>query len=141
VNELSSTVCVFDVDPDTGALVQVQEVSTLPPDYSAGNTAAEIAVHPSGNFVYVSNRGHDSIAVFARDEKTGLLTSTGHFDATGPTPRHLVIDPTGRWCLVAVQDGNYVSSFALDDQTGLGRYTDSVERITAPTCIVFSEHD
>ncbi len=139
VNELSSTVCVFDVDADTGTLSQLQEVSTLPADYSAGNAAAEIVLHPSGQFVYVSNRGHDSVAVFARDGKTGRLGLTGHFDATGPTPRHLAIDPTGRWCLVAVQDGDFVSSFALDEKSGIGHYSDSVVRITAPSCIAFSK--
>ena len=139
VNELSNTVCVFDVDPESGELRQIQEESTLPPDYSAGNLAAEIAVHPTGRFLYVSNRGHDSIAVFARDAASGKLTLSGHFDVTGPAPRHFAIDPSGTWCVVAVHDGNYVSSFALDPKTGVGRYTDSVVRITAPSCVVFPD--
>ena len=139
VNELSNTVCVFSVEPESGALSQQQEISTLPADYTARNTAAEIALHPSGRHLYVSNRGHDSIGVFHRDPATGLLELSGHFDVTGPSPRHFAIDPTGRWCVVAIHDGNYVSSFALDENTGLGRYSDSVVRVAAPSCVIFSE--
>jgi 6-phosphogluconolactonase len=142
VHELANTVGVYEVDEETGTLRALQSLSTLPAGYAsaagaAASTASEVQVHPSGRFVYVSNRGHDSIAVYTRDPGAGTLEPAGHFDVAGPTPRHFAIEPGGRWLLVAMQDGNYVSSYELDPDSGHGAYTHAIERVPAPSCIAF----
>ncbi len=102
INEMGSTVTVFKWDGDKGTLTEVQTISTLPDGVSLpNNTTAEVQVHPSGKFLYGSNRGHDSIAMFAIDQDTGRLTSLGQVPSGGKTPRHFAIDPTGNWLLAA----------------------------------------
>ena len=95
INEMGNTIVVFKHDADTGALEALQTIPTLPPDFTGSNTTAEIFVHPNGRFVYGSNRGHDSIAVFAVEEGSGKLKLVGHTPTGGKAPRNFAIDPTG----------------------------------------------
>ncbi len=130
VTELANTVIAYAYDETNGTLTELQEISTLPPGFEGTSTAAEIQLHPSGNFLYASNRGHDSIAVFARNPATGLLEADSHFDTTGSGPRHFQIDRSGEWCLVSNQASDHVVSFRIDPSTGRG--TSTGESITAP---------
>src|SRR5262249_58936488 len=95
INELKSTVTALSYDPEHGVLKGLQTVSTLPEGFKGNTSTAEVQVHPSGKFLYGSNRGHDSIAVFGIDPKTGALTPAGHQSDKIKTPRNFGIDPTG----------------------------------------------
>jgi 6-phosphogluconolactonase len=129
INELTCTITTFSLGPTPGALTAIHTVSTLPAGESVqkGYSTAEIRVHPSGRFVYGSNRGHDSIAVFALDQDSGRLTLVQHEPTQGSTPRNFGIDPSGRWLLAANQRSNSVVVFAIDERTG--RLTPTGERI------------
>ncbi|MFW6292834.1 MAG: lactonase family protein [Spirochaetota bacterium] len=137
VTELANTVVTYAYDASRGTLGQLQEISTLPPDFDGTSTAAEIQIHPSGDFLYASNRGHDSIAVFARDPATGLLEADSHFDTTGTGPRHFQIDPSGEWCLVSNQSSDHVVSFRIDPKTGRGSWTGKSITVSQPSCTEF----
>ncbi len=137
INEMGSTISVFAYDAARGALTGVQTLSTLPKDFSAKNTAAEIVMPPSGKFLYGSNRGDDSIAVFAVDRQSGRLTLVEHQSTQGRTPRHIAIDPTGRWLLAENQASDSVIVFALDPDTGKLKPTGQSLAITSPVCAVF----
>jgi len=134
VNELSNTVMVYDYDG--GELRLTQTITTLPSGFSGESTAAEIQFHPNGRFLYASNRGSDSIAVYTRDEASGLLGSPQWIDVQGSAPRHFTIDSTGRWMVVALQNSSEVRSFAIDEKTGMGR-PGSVFSAPEPTCVEF----
>ena len=95
INELAATITVFDYDADSGVLTILETVSTLPKAFSGENTTAEVQVHPSGKFLYGSNRGHNSIAIFVIDRETGRLIPMGQQSTSGQTPRNFGIDPTG----------------------------------------------
>ena len=138
INELDSTITVFQFDPAHGALSAVQTNSTLPEGYSTRNSTAEIAVHPSGRYVYGSNRGHDSIAVFAVDEPTGRLRSVQHEPTQGRTPRFFCLDPSGQFLLAANQDSDSIVVFRVDEKTGNLRPTEHRIEVGAPVCIVFA---
>jgi 6-phosphogluconolactonase len=118
VTELRNTVIAYAWDADGGTLTERQTISTLPAGYAGATTAAEIAVHPDGRFVYTSNRGHDSIAVFAVDAASGRLTLVQHVSSAGRTPRYFTFDRTGRWLLVANIDTNGIAVFSIDPATG-----------------------
>jgi 6-phosphogluconolactonase len=135
IEELSSTVTAFDYDAATGALKSRQKVSTLPQDFKGKSTCAEVQVHPSGRFLYGSNRGHDSIAVFAVDTKTGTLRSLGHTPTQGRTPRNFAIDPSGTFLLAANQDGNSIVSFRINPETGELTPTGQVCQVSMPVCV------
>ena len=137
INELAGTIMVFSYTAPNAAMAEVQTISTLPTDFTGKNTDAEIALHPSGKFLYGSNRGHDSIAVFAVDQQTGKLTLVEHQSTLGRTPRHLVIDPTGRWLLAENQGSNSVVVFAIDAGTGKLIPTGQSISIGSPVCAVF----
>jgi 6-phosphogluconolactonase len=140
INEMGGTVTVFAskaVIPSTPVLTEVQTISTLPTDFSGKSTTAEIALHPSGKFLYGSNRGHDSIAVFAVDQQTGKLTFVEHQSTQGRTPRHFAIDPTGHWLLAENQGSDSVIVFALDPESGKLKPTGQTVSIGAPVCAVF----
>jgi len=117
VNEIQSTVTAFAYDAGHGALNKLKTVSTLPKNFSGNNDTAEIKVHPSGKFLYASNRGHDTIALFSID-KSGALTLTDHFPTQGKTPRNFEIDPTGKLLFVANQNTNNITVFQIDPTTG-----------------------
>jgi len=136
INELNSTVSVFRYDSLHGSLGAVQIISTLPGDFSGKSTAAEIQVHPSGRFLYGSNRGHDSIAIFAIDPKTGMLRCLGHQSARGKAPRHFALDPNGRYLLAANQDTGNVVVFRVDSESGMLQPTGNSVSISMPVCVV-----
>jgi 6-phosphogluconolactonase len=120
INELDDSVDALAFDPQRGTLSELQTISTLPDGVSgASNTGAEIQVSPSGRFVYGSNRGHDSIVIYAIDAASGRLSLVGHQATGGDTPRSFQLEPSGRLLLVANQGSNEVVSFRVDQQTGL----------------------
>ncbi len=137
VNELSSTVTVYDYDAEAGELSVAQTVSTLPEGFEGENYTAEIYVHPSGEFVYASNRGHDSIAVFALDPSTGRLTPKEQVSTNGEWPRNFTFSPNGRYLLVANQNSDNVVVFSIDSETGALIPTGIDLSIDAPVCLLF----
>jgi 6-phosphogluconolactonase len=137
INEMHSTVTGFSYDADRGALETIGTVSTLPEGFSGSSTTAEVQVHPSGKFLYGSNRGHDSIAVFAIDADTGKLTPVGHASTQGKAPRNFGIDPTGRWLLAANQDSDSIVVFRIDGQTGKLLSLGPGLRVPMPVCVKF----
>jgi 6-phosphogluconolactonase len=137
INELTSTVTALDYDAEKGTLKPIQTVSTLPQGYSGDTTCAEVQVHPSGKFLYGSNRGHNSIASFTIDEKTGRLTPSGHQGQDIKTPRNFAIDPTGNFCLVANQDADSIVVFRINQETGQLTPTGHKVTVAMPVCIKF----
>jgi 6-phosphogluconolactonase len=135
INELTSTITALAYDPERGALEPLQTVSTLPSDFKGNTTTAEVQVHPSGKFLYGSNRGHDSIAVFTVDGATGKLTPAGHQGEGIKTPRNFGIDPTGAFLLVANQGAGTVVAFRIDARTGALTPTGSVAEVPTPVCV------
>lgn len=138
INELSNTVTAFAYDAGRGALSALQTISALPADFAAASTAADVHVHPSGRFVYGSNRGHDSIAIFAVDLETGRLTAVGHMQSGGRTPRGFAIDPTGRYLLAANQGSDTILTFRIDQDMGLLKPTGHTIEIPSPVCVRFA---
>jgi 6-phosphogluconolactonase len=136
-NELNSTVAAYSYDAESGALHELQVLSTLPKDFSGANDTAEIAVHPSGRFLYVSNRGRDSIAVFAINPLKGTLTPVADIGTQGKTPRNFAIDPTGKYLLAANEDSNSIVVFKINSLTGALTLTGQSAEVPAPVCITF----
>ncbi len=136
VNELASTVTGFAFDRKSGSLKRVEQVTTLPAEFSGSNTTAEIAVTSDGRFLYASNRGHDSLACFAVDGKTGRLTPLGHCSTQGKTPRNFAIDPTGRFVLAANQATGDIAVLRIEPNGTLEPTGHRIE-VGAPVCIVF----
>jgi 6-phosphogluconolactonase len=137
INELGNTVTAFDYAPGPGALSSRQTLSTLPDDFHGSSSTAEIQVHPSGAFLYGSNRGHDSIAVFAIDPRSGELTAAGHQGHEIKTPRNFAIDPTGRYLVVANQDSASLVVFAIDPKTGSLTPVGDKVSVPKPVCVEF----
>jgi 6-phosphogluconolactonase len=137
INEMGQTVTAFEWDPSRGVLHEIQTESTVPVGYTAPSTAAEVAVHPSGKFVYGSNRGHDSIVAFAVDRATGRLKLVGHYSTQGKTPRNFEIDPTGAFLLAANQNSNTVIVFRINPNTGALTRTGQPIEVEAPMCVKF----
>jgi len=135
INEMQSSVSAFSYD--AGALRHLGTVSTLPREFKANNDSAEIVVHPTGRFLYGSNRGHDSIAVFTIDPAAGTLTPVEYASTRGKTPRNFAIDPTGSYLLAANQDSNSVVAFRIDTKTGQLTPTGQVLEFPSPVCITF----
>jgi 6-phosphogluconolactonase len=136
LGELQSTVTVFHYDNRAGD-VEVQSVSMLPKDFSGRNDAAEIAVHPNGKFLYASNRGHDSIAIFSIDPAKRTLTFVARVPTGGKEPRHFAIDPTGNYLLAENQLSNNIVVFKIDPATGGLTPTGQVVDVPSPVCIAF----
>jgi len=132
-NEMTSAVTVFDLNPSTGATQSKQTISTLPADFTGNNSTAEVLVHPNGRFLYCSNRGHDSIASFTIDQKTGKLTATGNTSSGGKTPRNFGITPDGRFIVAANHGSNDVIVLEVDSTTG--KLTPTGSGIQVPHCI------
>ena len=137
INEMSSTLTALTYDPEKGTLEEFQTVSSLPEKFEGHNSCAEVQVHPSGKFVYGSNRGHDSIAIFSVDSKTGRLTLVGHQSTQGKTPRHFGLDPSGKWLVAENQDSNSVVVFGVDQGSGKLTPTGQVLDVGSPVCAVF----
>jgi 6-phosphogluconolactonase len=141
VNEIDSTVTAFEYDPKAGALKTLQTLSTLPQGVQGNNSTAEIVVHPSGKFLYASNRGHDSIAVFTIDDGSGRLTVAGHQPTGGKTPRNFNVDPTGTFLLAANQDSDSIAVFRINGDTGALTPTGDTVEAPTPVCIKFLPMD
>lgn len=136
INEMLCTVTAFTYDAAKGTLKEVQTITSLPHEVKPGYSTAEIVVHPSGKFLYGSNRGHDSIAIFTIDPGNGLLTAIGHEPTRGKTPRNFNIDPTGTYLLAANQGSDTVSVFRIDPATGKLGFVSQTE-VPAPVCVKF----
>jgi 6-phosphogluconolactonase len=137
INELASSITTFGWDAGSGVLTSEQTISTLPPGFTGANTTAEIAIHPSGRFLYGSNRGHDSIAVFRVDPAGGALTLVEHEPSGGRTPRNFAIAPGGHWLVAANQDSNSLVVFRIDPQTGALDRAGDPATVTLPVCVTF----
>jgi len=138
INELAATVTVFSCDAAKGTMGHVQTISTLPPDYTGPRSGAEIRLHPSGMFLYASNRGHDSIAVYKVDLAKGTLTSAGYVPTGGKTPRGFAIDPTGSYLLAANQGSNNIVVFKIDPTTGNLTPTGETVEVGSPVDVLFA---
>ena len=136
--EMGSLVVAFRYDSSAGSLTEIQTASTLPDGFTGENNSAEIEVDPSGRFLYASNRGHDSIAVFSIDDKTGKLERTQIESTQGRTPRNFAIDPTGRHLLAADQDSNRIVVFDRDSRTGKLTATGKTVDVPSPVCLLFN---
>lgn len=139
INELSSTITVFAYDEDEGVLTEIQTLSTLPAGFTGENACAEIQVSSDGRFVYGSNRGHDSIAVYAVDRGTGMLTPVEHVSTLGGHPRHFALSPDGRFVLAANRDGNNVVTLVRDRETGKLQHNGQQLTLSMPVCVRFAE--
>ena len=133
--EKSATIIGFNYDSTNGTLTAFQTISTLPTGYSGQKSAAEIAFHPSGAFLYGSNRGCNSIAVFNVDPQTGALTQVQQ-QTTGQTPRSFAIDPSGAFCLVADQDSDDIRLYTVNSQTGFLSATVQKLTVSKPVCVL-----
>jgi 6-phosphogluconolactonase len=138
-NEMLSSVTAFAYDAEKGSLTSIQTITTLPADKQGlpGNSTAEIQVHPSGKFLYCSNRGHDSLAEFAIDEKTGKLTAIGHQPTLGKTPRNFGIDPTGAYVIACNQATDSIVLFKVNQETGALLEAGKPVQVPTPVCVKF----
>jgi 6-phosphogluconolactonase len=137
VNELDSTIAALRYDRKNGSLQELQIVPTLPDGFSGQSTCADIQVSPSGQFVYASNRGHDSIVIFRVNRRTGRLTRVDHVSTQGKTPRGFGIDPTGKFLLAANQDSDTLVTFRIDARSGRFEPTGHVTPVPTPVCVKF----
>src|SRR6202035_2614618 len=137
LSEVNSTVTAFAYDAKNGSFSTLQTLSTIPKDFKARNDTAEIVVHPSGKFLYASNRGHDSIAEFTIDPARGTLSLAGDFSTQGKEPRNFALDPTGKFLLAANQESNNIVVFRIDQSNGALTATGEVAPVPAPVDIVF----
>ncbi len=138
VNELGVSVTVFDYDDSTGTLTPIQTIDSLPEEMrEVLSTAAEICIHPTGEFLYASTRGHDSVSAFRVDSDTGRLTFIEREPIRGSHPRSVNLDPGGRWLLAAGRDSNTIAVFRVDPKAGGLVFSDKIVNSPAPICIVF----
>lgn len=136
INEMANTVTAFNFDAAKGSLTEFQTITTLPKDFTGTSYTAEVVVHPSGKFLYGSNRGHDSLAVFQIDSE-GKLSPVGHVPTGGKTPRNFNVDPTGKWVLAGNQGSGTVTVFAVNQDTGMLTPTGQSINVGAPVCVRF----
>ena len=137
INELDSTIVAYAYEQTRGELTELQTVSTLPEGYSGVSHCADIHVHPSGRFVYGSNRGHDSIAIFRVAPGSGTLDWVGCEATLGKTPRNFAVDATGQFLLAANQDSDSIVVFRIDGETGALTAAGQSVSLPAPVCIKF----
>jgi 6-phosphogluconolactonase len=136
LSEMESSVTAFSYQAKNGTFSALQTISALPKDYTGRKEAAEIAVHPSGKFLYTSNRGHDSIAIFEIERK-GTLKLLANVLTGGKTPRHFAIDPTGNYLLAENQESNNIVAFHIDSATGSLTPTGQTVEVPSPVCVTF----
>lgn len=141
VNELDSTLVTLAFDATTGKLSTQGTVTTRAAGATGTNTGAEVAVHPNGTFVYASNRGDNTIAVFSIAPNSGQVSLVGHVPTGGMTPRMFAIEPGGKWLYAANQGSNNVITFAIDAQTGMLARTGTPLTFTSPSFVGFVELD
>jgi 6-phosphogluconolactonase len=137
INEMLSTITVFSFEPASGTLEVLQTLSTLPQGFTGQSSAAEVEVHPSGKFLYGSNRGHDSIAVFAINPRKGTLMPAGYAPTLGKEPRSFAIDPTGAYLFAANQNSDSIVQFRIDPNNGRLTPTGQVLEVSSPVCVTF----
>lgn len=137
VNEIDSTVVAYRWDGSSGALQELLVVSALPAGFQGRSSCADIHVHPSGRFLYASNRGHDSIAIYRIDEASGLPALAGHESTQGKTPRNFALDPTGAFLLAENQGSDSIVAFRIDPVTGGLQPTGEVTHVPTPVCMKF----
>jgi 6-phosphogluconolactonase len=137
INELNSTVIAFEYDANTGTLKEIQTLTTLPDGFSGENYPADLQTHPSGKFLYGTNRGHDSVAAYAIDAKTGKLTSLGQTLTQGKNPRNFGIDPTGNFLIAANQESNSLVVFRINPESGALTPTGQTAEVGKPVCVKF----
>lgn len=137
VNELDSTLTVFAYGAKFGRLTERKTVSMLPDDFSGENSGADVHVHPTGRFLYASNRGHDSIAVFAIDDRDGGVTLIQHESTQGEFPRNFAIDPSGTFLLAANQKSDSIVSFRINPDSGRLSPTGHRLEVPIPVCVRF----
>ena len=137
INELDSSLTTFKYNASQGTLTAFESVSTLPHDFTGTSYCADIHVAKSGRFLYGSNRGHNSIVVFAIDSRSGRLGLVEHVSTEGKWPRNFTIDPSGRFLLVANQHTDNVVTFRIDQQTGRLTPTGQATEIPTPVCLQF----
>ena len=137
INEMGGSMTVFGWNGEAGSLTELQTISTVPADFGGQKWCADVHVHPSGKFVYGSNRTHDSLVIYAVDQKTSLLTLIGHESTRGKTPRNFAISPDGKLLLAANQDSNSIVSFAIDTETGKLNHL-ATNEVPSPVCIKFA---
>jgi 6-phosphogluconolactonase len=137
VHEMGSMVTAFAYEAASGKLTQLQTISTLPADFHGEDNSAEIEVDAKGRFLYASNRGHDSITVFAIEPKQGTLSVVENVATQGHTPRNFKIDPSGRYLFAANQDSNNIVIFRIDPETGRLTPTGKVLQVQSPVCVQF----
>jgi 6-phosphogluconolactonase len=138
VNELDSTVTAYEFDPEHGNLTPLQVLSSLPDTFVGHSRAAEIAVSKDGRFLYASNRGHDSIAIFTVDPASGRLTNIGWENSHGRTPRFFTLDPSGAWMFIANEDSDNIMTLKVNQQTGMLTHEAESVRTGSPVCIVLA---
>jgi 6-phosphogluconolactonase len=136
LGELQSTVTDIPLDPDKD-IEPAQRISTIPSDYKGRNDAAEIALHSSGKWLFASNRGRDSIAIFSVDPATGKLELAGDYSTGGKEPRHFALDPTGKFLLAENQNSNSIVVFRINAETGALSQVSITEGIPSPVCLTF----
>jgi len=141
INELDETIIAFAQDSKSGKLSEIQTISTLPEGFVGTSYCAEVRVHPSGKFLYGSNRGHDSIVIYKINPESGTLTLLGFQNSGIKNPRNFNIDPTGQFCTVANQDSDTVIVFRINQETGLLEPTEQVIKIGKPVCVRFLLRD
>ena len=139
INELANTITAFSWDAARGAMDEIQTIASLPDGFDAESYTAEVLVHPSGKFVYGSNRGHDSIAVFGVDESTGKLTAAGHTSTQGHWPRNFTIDPGGQFLIAANERSHNIVVYRIDQDTGALTPTGASAEVGSPVCLRFLE--
>jgi 6-phosphogluconolactonase len=137
INEIKCTIVSYSYNAADGELKELQTVSTLPKDFAGASDTAEIEVHPSGRFLYGSNRGHDSIVLFTIDPATGTLTNAGFTSTRGKTPRNFAIDPTGHWLFAENHESDDFVIFKIDEKTGQLTPQGDALHVPAPVCIKF----
>jgi len=137
LNELDCTLTTLAFDPERGGLRPLQVITTLPPDFTGNSTTSEIEVAPSGRFVYASNRGQDSLAIFAIDEATGMLGPVGWESTQGKTPRFFGLYPSGTFLYAANQGSDTIVTFRVDQGSGRLTPTGQIVKTGSPSCIVF----
>jgi 6-phosphogluconolactonase len=136
INELNSTMTAYRYDSEVGALTEIQTLSTLPDGFSGHSTCAEVQIAPSGRFLYGSNRGHDSIVIYAIDE-SGRLSLVGHESTRGQIPRNFEVSRDGALLAAANQDSNSIVMFRIDQDTGRLTTTGHVVEAGTPVCVRF----
>lgn len=137
VNEIQSTITTFAYDASAGTLKQLQTISTLPKEFSGASSAAEVRIHPNRKFLYGLNRGHDSVASFAINPKTGMLTLVELVSTQGKTASNFNIDPSGSWLIAANQGSDSIVMFKLDQNTGKLQATGKSFQVGTPSCVSF----